>query len=125
MTPQEEIRQEIEQYHPNNHEHPNWELWNLAEALVHERDSKADIKALVYCLLLHKDNEAKLIRYNADQIQDRCENAYVEVSRWDAALQALAEVAPEHPLLKGGHPNYGVWTMMRKQLESIAEMAKR
>lgn len=60
-----------------------------------------------------------LTRYNTDQIQDRCENAYVEVSRWDAALQALSEVAPDHPLLKGSHPNYGVWTMQQKRIEEL------
>lgn len=60
-----------------------------------------------------------LTRYNTDQIQDRFENAFVEVSRWDAALQALSEVAPEHPLLKGSHPNYGVWTMQQKRIEEL------
>lgn len=65
------------------------------------------------------DKIRDLWRYEQHIVQDGFEGAYVEVSRWDAALQALAEVAPNHPLLKGEHPNYGVWTMMRKRLEEL------
>jgi len=112
------FQDEIDKVHPENTDNPDWEAYELAETLVHERHSKAELKNLVHWLLIQRKEAEQLRRYNTDQLQDRCENAYVETSRWDAALQALAEVAPDHPLLKGGHPSYGVWTMMRKQLDA-------
>lgn len=51
--------------------------------------------------------------------QDQCENAFVEVSAYDALRQALSEVAPDHPALKGAPPAFGVWTQQRKQITAL------
>lgn len=62
---------------------------------------------------------ADLERWRSDLYQDQCEGAYVETSWADAALQALSEVAPDHPLLKGEPPSYGVWLSLRKENERL------
>ena len=51
--------------------------------------------------------------------QDICENAFVEVSIYDAVKQALSEVAPDHSALRNEPPNYGVWEMQRKKIEEL------
>lgn len=62
---------------------------------------------------------AELERWRMDLAQDQCEGAYVETSWADAALQALSEVAPDHPLLKGEPPSYGVWLSLRRENERL------
>jgi hypothetical protein len=51
-------------------------------------------------------------RHAANLYQDRCENAYVEVSAYDALRQALSEANPSHSALSGAPPAYGVWTKL-------------
>lgn len=68
-----------------------------------------------------KDRFAQLSRWAANVYQDSCENAYVEVSLLDAALQALSEVAPDHPLLKGKPPSFGVWQKLNHENQQLKE----
>ncbi len=71
--------------------------------------------------LAAKDAEiADLRRHFINALHDRCENAYVEVSYLDAALQALSEFAPDHPLIKKGDaPTFGVWQRQCAEIERL------
>lgn len=60
---------------------------------------------------------ARLHKWESDIYQDNCENAYVETTILDWHRQALAEVAPDHPLLKDKMPSIGVWEGMKQELE--------
>ena len=67
--------------------------------------------------------QAKLLadfgRHVYNTQQDICENAFVEVSVYDAVKQALSEVAPDHPALRNEPPNYGVWENQRKRIDEL------
>jgi hypothetical protein len=60
--------------------------------------------------------------------QDGMEGALVETSILDAHRQALHEVCPTHPVLKGKPPSFGVWEAQRRELDSmvskLAELEK-
>lgn len=59
--------------------------------------------------------EIRTLRRHATNLyQDACEGAYAEVSFCDAMRQALSEVAPEHPALKGQPPNFGTWESLAR-----------
>ncbi len=57
----------------------------------------------------------KLARWQNNLLQDRCENASVEVSIMDMLRQALFDLAPDHPALKLNAPSYGVWEQLSKR----------
>lgn len=60
-------------------------------------------------------------RYANDMLQDTYEGAYVPTSLRDCLVQALTEVAPNHPVLKAKPPSYGVWEKLRKELDEANE----
>lgn len=60
-------------------------------------------------------------RWKSNLYQDRCESAYIEVSLFDAAKQALSEVAPDHPFLKGEPPSFGVWEKLSKENDEMRD----
>lgn len=60
-------------------------------------------------------------RYANDMLQDTYEGAYVPTTLRDALVQALSEVAPDHPALKAKPPSYGVWQMLRLRLNEVTK----
>lgn len=120
------LGKEIQAVDVNEVDDPDWPLWHYALSLINERHAKYELVNLAYYLLLKAKGADDLRRYNQNVIQDRCEGAYIEVSHYDAALQALAEAAPKHPLLKeGAAPSYGVWASLRYQLDEATALAEK
>ena len=58
-------------------------------------------------------------RWATNIAQDGFEGCWVEVSHVDAARQALAEVSPDHPVLKCRPPSFGVWEAQRLHIEKL------
>ncbi len=58
-------------------------------------------------------------RHQINLYQDSCEGALIEVSYYDAVRQALSEISPDHPVLKGMPPTFGVWEAQRKEIERL------
>ena len=67
---------------------------------------------------LLKEN-ADLERWRQNIGQDICEGALVPTSLLDATRQALHEVARFHPALDNKPPSYGVWEMLRKEVDRL------
>lgn len=67
----------------------------------------------------------RLQRWEANVLQDNCENAFVETTIMDVHRQALHDVAPDHPLLKQELPSFGVWEMQRKKIEELEKDYRR
>jgi len=63
----------------------------------------------------------KMHRFATDVYQDDCENAYVQTTIHDATRQALAEVAPDHPMLKMPVPSYGVWESQQEEIKKLQD----
>ena len=72
-----------------------------------------------------EDGLTKHARHLQNIYQDRCENAYCEASVADSFRQALAEISPDHPALKGAPPSFGVWESLSKENEMRAQDTAR
>ena len=101
----------------------NYEL-NGSDAVVQIAGIYADMEESMRLVRASKDRAAemagelaRLRKWESDIYQDNCENAYVETTILDWHRQALAEVAPDHPLLKDQMPSMGVWEGMRQRLD--------
>jgi hypothetical protein len=83
-----------------------------------EAKLKACSEALDSCIGERDKAKAELAdakRHLTNIFQDQCESAFVEVSVADSYRQALAEVAPDHPTLKGVPPTFGVWEKLSRE----------
>jgi uncharacterized protein YjiS (DUF1127 family) len=71
------------------------------------------------------DRLRKLLRWQLDLFQDRCENAYVETSLLDEARRIIHELRPDHPFLARPIGSYGVWAAQRREIDELRERAAK
>lgn len=104
---------------------------------IHDGDLRSVAEHLVTCASCHEGRSRlignaraediekiargylELLRMQTDLHQDRCENAWVEVSLYDEAKRVIHELNPAHPFLSRPAISYGVWEKLNRRIVEL------